>query len=170
MDTENKTKFLKAGPNKRVFAFLIDNGIASTAGILAMIAMNSTLANWLSWIFLILIKDCLFNGQSIGKCAAGITIIDDNDNPPVFYKAILRNITLIIPLVPLVEFAVMFYNAKGKRLGDSLAGTRVHDLKPWIKDVKFIWLTLLTVIILSAIQLSLLVHIVKKYPLLLPKI
>ncbi len=160
-------EFVKAGPNKRVCAFLIDNGLASIFSLWMFVAFKSQIANWISWTVLMLFKDVL-SGASPGKRFAGIQVLDEQGNPPRLSQTLLRNLFLVIPILPIVEYVVMLKDKpEGKRLGDRLAKTRVWDLKPLSKDITYLWISMVVVIILAAIQVCAALYIIKKYPWLL---
>ncbi len=162
-------EFVKAGPNKRICAFLIDNGLASTFSLWMFVAFKSQIANWITWTILMLFKDAL-SGRSPGKRFAGIQVVDEEGNPPRLSRILLRNLFLVIPIFPLVEYIVMLKDKQeGKRIGDKLAKTRVADLKPLAKDITYLWISMAVVIILAAIQVSAALYIAKKYPWLLIK-
>ena len=162
-------EFVKAGPNKRVCAFLIDNGLASTFSLWMFVVFKSQLANWISWTVLMLFKDAI-DGRSPGKRFAGIQVLDEQGNPPRLSQTLFRNLFLVIPIFPVVEYIVMLKDKQeGKRVGDKLAKTRVGDLKPLSKDITYLWFSMVVVIILAAIQVSAALYISKKYPWLLIK-
>lgn len=160
-------EFVKAGPNKRVCAFLIDNGLASIFSLWMFVAFKSQIANWISWTVLMLFKDA-FSGRSPGKRFAGIQVLDEQGNPPRLSQTLLRNLFLVIPILPIVEYVVMLKDKpEGKRLGDRLAKTRVWDLKPQAKDSNYLWFSVAVVVLLTLIQISAALYISRKYPWLL---
>ena len=64
-----------------------------------------------------------FNGKSPGKYLCGVEIVDIDTKQPIgFMQAFKRNLVLLIPLVPVF---VAFTLAKGSRLGDKWANTKV---------------------------------------------
>ena len=145
--------FNKPGPNKRVCAFFIDSIIAQICAAVISIVLDRDVV-YLVWSIIILFKDCL-HGQSLGKYLVGTQIIDENDLPAKPGKTIVRNIFMIIPFLPVIEYIRMHYDrAEGKRIGDNLARTKVADLKPQIKDKVFLWISILLVIITILIQFS----------------
>ena len=161
--------FIKAGPNKRICAFLIDNGLASTFSLWMFVAFKSQVANWLAWTILMLFKDAL-SGRSPGKRFAGIQVVDEEGNPPRLSRTLLRNLFLVIPIFPIVEYIVMLKDKQeGKRVGDKAAKTRVIDLNPLAKDMTYLWISFVVVIILALIQVCAALYIAKKYPWLLIK-
>src|SRR3989338_734542 len=161
--------FIKAGPNKRICAFLIDNGLASTFSLWMFVDFKSQIANWIAWTILMLFKDAL-SGRSPGKRFAGIQVVDEEGNPPRLSRILFRNLFLVIPIFPIVEYIVMLKDKQeGKRVGDKAAKTRVIDLKPLAKDITYLWISMAVVIILAAIQVCAVLYITKKYHWLLIK-
>ena len=84
------------------------------------------------YLFYTLFKDGLGNGQSLGKRAAGLMVVQLEENVPCGYGAsALRNIIKIaLNLLPffgsfLVEPILVLANARGQRLGDMAAQTQV---------------------------------------------
>lgn len=125
--------FNKPGPNKRVCAFLIDSIIAQLiGGVLSFVIRIDV--TWIMWSIIILFKDC-YNGQSAGKFFVDTQVIDENNLPAKSSQAIIRNIFLMIPIFPLIEYCIMLRDKEnGKRIGDTVAKTRVTDLKPQVQD------------------------------------
>lgn len=137
--------FYKAGPNKRVFAFLLDSLIGCAIGIISSLA--GLKIHWIVWATYILFKD-IYNGRSVGKLCAGIQIIDEEGKPSNFTQTVMRNIFMIIPLFPLIEYFVMVQDSEGKRLGDKVAKTRVNDLDPEQRDEAYLLLSIGCVILM----------------------
>ena len=159
--------FIKPGPNKRVCAFLIDSIIGQTLGILVSLMLKMDLS-WVIWALYILLKDSV-DARSIGRYCVGIQIIDETNNPAKTSQAILRNILMVIPIFPLVEYIVLLRDAQGRRLGDKIAKTQVTDLKPEVKDSTFLWISIGLVVVIIIAQLLLAFAIVKQHPELLKK-
>lgn len=146
--------YLRAGPNKRVCAFFIDCLLGQIVGFVLSSAFSRDVS-WVSWAAVILFRDCL-NGQSLGKYLVGTQVVDENNAPARPGKAVLRNITMVISIVPLIEYVVMLCEKEeGKRLGDRLARTRVRDLKPQLSDMTFLWLSIALALILAIIKYGL---------------
>ena len=159
-------EFNKPGPNKRVCAFIIDYGLASTLGICASILLETKMAAWTNCLFYMLLRDT-FGGRSLGKLATGLKVIDVKERPLKISQAIIRNIFIVLPILPLVEYFVMLKNQQGRRVGDKAAKTLVIDLKPQTKDIVYFWFSLAFAIIFLAIWMVLVAYIYKKHPLLL---
>lgn len=152
---EQKT-FTKAGPNKRLCAYLIDLFIASLPG--------AFLGQQYSWILpstYILFKDC-YNGQSVGKKIVGLQVVGTNNEPAGPSQAMLRNIVLVVTgvlmlvhqlffalgvVTPIIEYVSMRRSSNGQRMiGDKMAATKVTDLKPQVKDGMFLLWSLLILV------------------------
>jgi len=58
-----------------------------------------------------------------------LQVLTDAGTPAQAIDSAKRNLTMVIPFVPLIELVVYFTNAENKRLGDQFAKTRVVDLK-----------------------------------------
>jgi uncharacterized RDD family membrane protein YckC len=156
-------EFNKPGPNKRVCAFFIDSVIGEISGgvISLILAVN---LSWIIWAAFILFKDC-FNGQSVGKYLVGTQVIDENSLPAKPSKTIIRNIFMIIPIFPLVEYIVMLRDkGEGKRIGDKATRTRVNDLKPHIKDNIFLLVSVLLAIALVVVQIGIFALLMAMHP------
>jgi len=159
--------FVKPGPNKRVCAFLIDSIIGQILGVLVSASLKFNLS-WPVWAIYILLKDTV-EARSIGKFFVGIQVLDENSNPAKAAQTILRNLFMIIPIFPLVEYFVVLRNAQGRRLGDKAAKTQVTDLKPQVKDSTFLWVSILLIVIFVIVQLVITFAIISQNPDLLKK-
>jgi len=74
----------------------------------------------------------LLGSESVGKRLLGLTVMraDSDAHAPAGMR-VGRNVTLIVPLVPVVEFLVAYFgNKQMQRLGDFAASTRVVDVQP----------------------------------------
>ncbi|MDO8748345.1 MAG: RDD family protein [Candidatus Omnitrophota bacterium] len=159
-------EFNKPGPNKRVCAYIIDYGLASTLGICLAILLETKMAAWTNCLFYMLLRDT-FGGRSLGKLACGLKVIDVKKRPLKISQAIIRNIFIVLPVLPLVEYFVLLKNQQGRRIGDKAAKTMVIDLRPQIKDAVFFWFSLVFAVIFLALWLVLIMYIYKNRPLLL---
>ena len=145
--------FSKPGPNKRVCAFLIDSTIGQICGVIISLVLARDIG-YIIWVVIILFKDCL-DGQSVGKYLVNTKIIDENNLPAKPSKTIIRNIFMIIPFFPIIEYFRMLRDKEeGKRIGDNVAKTKVSDLKPQIQDNIFLWISIVIVIVIVVIQLG----------------
>lgn len=99
--------------------------------------INSNLSYLVSIAYL-LTRDSLpfLGGQSIGKKALNLQAVSEegkslsND----WNAGLLRNITMAIPFLPLVELIIMIVNKDKpegiRRLGDQIAKTKVINVQP----------------------------------------
>lgn len=160
--------FIKPGPNKRVCAFFIDSIIGQVCGGVISFVVNINIS-WIIWAAIILFKDC-FNGQSVGKYLVGTQIIDENNIPAKTSKAIIRNIFMVIPIFPIIEYVRMLRDKEeGKRIGDNVVKTKVSDLKPHIKDNTFLWISIVLAVVVFVLQLGIGVMLIKQHPELLKR-
>jgi len=74
-------------------------------------------------IFYFLVRDA--GGASFGKKIMGLRVVKYNDfnRRANLVHSIVRNITLLIPLVNILELVYVFTDLKGRRMGDRAAGT-----------------------------------------------
>ena len=157
--------FYKPGPNKRVCAFFIDSIIAQFFALVISLFLGRNIS-WAIWIVVILFKDC-FNGQSMGKYLSGIQVIDQDGLVVKPSKTIIRNIFMVIPVLPLIEYFVMLSDKnEAKRLGDNIAKTKVNDLKPQIKDSVFLWISigLLVAVIFMKVVIGVMAKSIVEHP------
>lgn len=136
--------FNKPGPNKRVCAFLIDSLIAGGIHIIIVLLIAKNIFDF-AWYIYILLRDC-FSGQSLGKRLVGLQVIDEKGTPVAASKTIARNIFMIIPFFPIIEYFIMLNEESGRRIGDKVAKTKVNDLRPEIPDVKFLWISIVLIV------------------------
>ena len=61
---------------------------------------------------------------------------------------------LLSLLIVIIEYVTLVRDPNGQRFGDKISLTKVCDLKPHISDGKFLWWTLLVVVIYLAISLG----------------
>tara|TARA_Y100000589_G_scaffold331941_1_gene388063 strand:+ start:261 stop:920 length:660 start_codon:yes stop_codon:yes gene_type:complete len=95
---------------------------ASVESIRTIIAIISLLLSYLIMPMIFGLKDG-FSGMSPGKWICGVQVLDAETHLPIsFIQALKRNLILIVPLLPLV---IAFTLAKGYRLGDKWANTKV---------------------------------------------
>ncbi|MBI5873691.1 MAG: RDD family protein [Candidatus Omnitrophica bacterium] len=141
--------FHKPGPNKRVCAFLIDSVIGQILGVMfALIGIIKI--DYFVWAAYILFKD-IYNGQGVGKRLVNIQVVDSDGVSAKPSKTILRNIFMVIPVFPVIEYCIMLRDKEsGRRLGDKTAKTRVNDLKHEAKDITYLWISLAIVAIIIA--------------------
>jgi len=158
--------FNKPGPNKRVCAFFIDSIIGQIFGVLFSIALAKDIS-WIIWAVYILFKDCI-SGQSVGKYIVGTQVVDEDNLPAKYFNTIIRNIFMIIPLLPLIEYIVMLRDKEeARRIGDKIAKTKVNDLKPQAQDSTFLWISVALLIVVAAIKIGTVFIFIKQHPVLI---
>ncbi len=139
---------VKAPVGKRVIAYLIDCVIIFAVMFVLMIGMfilsfvagmiDSTIAVLVSFLtipvsllamllsFLYwLLRDGLKGGRSLGKKFMKLRVVVNGSSPCGFKDSALRNITLVIPLLNLIDLIMPFIDAEGLRFGDKIAKTQV---------------------------------------------
>jgi uncharacterized RDD family membrane protein YckC len=135
---------------ERVIAYLIDLvpvAMLESASLLTVIPLLLPLAPVLPAIATIyfLLRDSIFDGQSVGKRLLGLRVVDvKTSQPGARRESILRNFPLalafFLPIVPVIghllgagtalfvfsmEAIAIFTDRDGRRLGDKFAGTIV---------------------------------------------
>lgn len=114
-----------ASSGKRVVAFLIDAMV-----MLAISGIVNPIGFTLAGAYL-LTRDALpfLDGQSIGKQVLNLQAVDYKGDPLTnnWVTGIMRNIFLLIPIMPFIELIILMLNEDGLRLGDQIANTRVVD-------------------------------------------
>jgi len=76
------------------------------------------------------VRDGLFGGRGIGKRWIGLRIIDVSTGEGCsFFRSLLRQATLGLPLVNLAELVLPAFDPRGQRLIDKLLETQVIDEK-----------------------------------------
>jgi uncharacterized RDD family membrane protein YckC len=150
---------------KRFVAYLIDVYLVGIFFIF-LGSFSAVFSPILGGIFILLgvfgyflIKDGIYNGQSLGKIILGLKVVKFSDQKQAgnLIDSIIRNIVLEIPIAPLYAALQLDGDGDGRRIGDGLADTIVIDLKKPSKnkvkgEVKkssgiLIWIILLPVII-----------------------
>lgn len=121
--------------NSRFFAAAID-GVLSIGLVLACFLILPDFAGRLGWLVAAaywIVRDSLAfaGGRSVGKMAMKlqVTTLDDQSLVGNWRTALLRNAPLVIPFFALIEIYVLLTReespARGRRLGDEWAGTKV---------------------------------------------
>lgn len=130
-DEEKSKPGADAAFEARMIAGIIDCFVAF--GIYLVIAKISVLLGWMVWAAYLLTKDALpfLEGQSIGKKMMKIRAVtlDGKKLTGDWQSSIVRNLSLAIPFVGLVEAYILYSRQGGngplQRLGDEWAKTRV---------------------------------------------
>lgn len=141
----------KAPLEKRFLAYILDGIVASLLAIPAILVyingitklvkssgdatftfIISVLLSFLPIVYSLL-KDGLGKGQSIGKRAVGLKVIDLNDNTSCNFKqSFIRNIMfvlfgLIFLIGAFIEPVIVLISEDGRRVGDKVANTHVIE-------------------------------------------
>ncbi|HSH01233.1 MAG TPA: RDD family protein [Anaerolineae bacterium] len=144
-----------------VFSFTINTNIAANiiSAIMGLIAFTFL---WGYYIFF----EMLWNGQSIGKRAINIRVVNINGSPIGLTESIIRNLIRIIDILPAtygVGVITMFLNQKWRRLGDLAAGTVVvydqqtinlSDLNQSQRDIRYLNIINIDIDLLSDLSLD----------------
>ena len=123
----------------RIAAFLVDALSISLLLVLPAALLSYTLA-WIGgeirviqnvWyaslgivIVAMLFRDG-WRGRSLGKQILGLRVVTRNDKPCGYLRSLARNLSLVVPVVNLVE--VVLVVAGKSRIGDRIAKTNVTE-------------------------------------------
>jgi uncharacterized RDD family membrane protein YckC len=150
-------RYTLAGVGNRGFAAVVDFLIALliTAGLevgygqigapgdAALGGVIRLLLFVLGWSYFILLE-WLWNGQTIGKRAYGLRVINEDGSPAGFVAVFVRNLVRMVDFLPSfygLGLLSIVFTARSQRLGDLAAGTFVvRAPKPQLD-----WLSLRTV-------------------------
>ena len=133
-----------AGAGNRGFAALLDFMLASVIAITALVILSwagtvseaslfvvGGLAMILTlvviWAYFILLE-WLWNGQTIGKRAFKLRVINEDGSPAQFTAVLIRNLLRLVDFLPAfygLGVLVIVLSPKSQRLGDLAAGTYV---------------------------------------------
>jgi len=133
-----------AGPGSRFLAQLIDFPIQVAVLLLALLAggalgalsgNNAGIALVASVIlgFIVVwgyypVSEAVWSGKTVGKYAFGLRVVGDQGEPIQVSQAVVRNLVRIVDFLPFfygIGIIALFWNGRGKRLGDLAAGTVV---------------------------------------------
>lgn len=130
-----------AGMGSRFLAWLADCGLIVVLGVMGAMAASVLdlgrpglgTAVALLWVFTLkwgyfLFFEWLWAGQTPGKRAMGIRVIQEQGTAISFYQAAVRNVLRVADALPLfygLAFVVAACNRHHRRLGDLAAGTLV---------------------------------------------
>ena len=112
---------------QRVYAWLIDALVCF--GLNVLLAWTPFLS-WCAVIAYVLLRDGLFDGQSIGKRLLGLKVLVRPGNTRcLFTQSIARNVLWVLfPLTILMGLTglhYLFHDPQGRHWGDRLANTEV---------------------------------------------
>jgi uncharacterized RDD family membrane protein YckC len=74
------------------------------------------------------VSEAVWSGKTIGKYAFGLRVVGDQGEPIQVSQAVVRNLIRIVDFLPFfygIGTIALFWNGRGKRLGDLVAGTVV---------------------------------------------
>ena len=125
----------------RIGAFLIDALMIALililpASLLSWVVIRSGGAmNWIARIwnvafFLFLIGMLIRDGwrdRSIGKLIMGLDLKIASGRSGGRRTSILRNLTLVVPILNVLEIGFVLFSEGGRRIGDRIAGTSVVE-------------------------------------------
>ncbi len=131
------------GPIPRFLAFAIDLSLRLIIGFILLIASIPFgifgLGGGFFLIFLFVIEwlypvlfEVLWKGQTPGKKALGISVINDDLSPVTLGSSLVRNLLRTVDFLPLFYLAglmTMVCNRRFQRLGDLAAGTLVISVR-----------------------------------------
>ncbi|QAY68875.1 RDD family protein [Xylanimonas protaetiae] len=117
------------------------------AGLLVGVSLNDVDAQWaqaggvvllvVAFVGIPVTVETLSRGRSVGKLATGVRVVRDDGGPVRFRHALVRALVGVVELWMTfggIALIASLANAKGKRLGDMVAGTyaiRVRGGKGW---------------------------------------
>lgn len=126
-----------AGVAPRAYAWLIDFGvrwalILTVATVLAVFGeagqgVMLLIVFVLYWGYPVVLE-VLFDGQTLGKKALGLRVVNANGTPVTWLPSIVRNLLRFVDMMPFFYgFGLLsgFFDRYGRRLGDLAAGTVV---------------------------------------------
>lgn len=119
---------LPATKQQRFVALLIDGILAS---LLTLVPLR---IGWLLYVSYMLTRDALpfLEGQSIGKKMMKIRAVKGPEEAPLtndWAASIIRNVSLVIPFVGLIEAIMYLVGDKTTRLSDELLKTDVRVIQ-----------------------------------------
>jgi uncharacterized RDD family membrane protein YckC len=123
---------MEVSKGKRFGAYFIDTIVSITLGyligvfVLGMDFMTAGIKLSLVFYVFMLLRDLVFNGQSLGKKLLGYKVTDLEGNPANTVGLILRNVSLF-SFLALVDCILVILDKP--RLGDMIAKTKVVNVK-----------------------------------------
>jgi len=128
IDSVQKTGEL-ASKMDRFLGILID-GIAMAVVYYIIEMLAGFVIGYLTTSVYYLVRDALpfTDGQSLGKKVMKTRAVKEDSSAPLtndYATSVIRNITLIIPLVGLIDAIFIFIDDDSKRLGDKIGKTIV---------------------------------------------
>ena len=126
-----------AGPLPRAVAWAIDFAIRAVvllaASMLLAFADEAGVGVYLVLLFVVfwlypILFEVLRDGQTIGKRAVGLRVVNANGTPVTWLASIVRNLMRTVDMLPMLYAAGLIaglLDRRGRRLGDMVAGTLV---------------------------------------------
>jgi uncharacterized RDD family membrane protein YckC len=133
-----------AGPGSRFLAQLIDFplqvlilvvAIVTGLAVASNLKVGSNLALTITLVLALVVvwayypvSEAVWSGKTLGKFAFGLRVVGDQGEPIQVSQAVIRNLVRIVDFLPLlygIGIIALFWNGRGKRLGDLAAGTVV---------------------------------------------
>ena len=158
INVARRVQYNKANFGDRLLALMIDFIVTIVLGIPAIVTLSSVGFNIFkgdiseiletlgisALLFLIpmyydFFKDGFGQGQSLGKSAMGLMVVNlENNKPCNKRRSFLRGlITFLISVIPyvgwLVDLLMVIITVDGRKIGDLAAGTQVIDKKDYIQ-------------------------------------
>src|SRR3989442_4197311 len=102
-------------------------GAASSGGLLLFSGLAVIVTLVLIWGYFILLE-WLWNGQTIGKRAYKLRVINEDGSPARFTQVLIRNLLRLVDFLPSfygLGVLIIIISPKSQRLGDLAAGTYV---------------------------------------------
>jgi len=135
---------MKAPIGRRITAFLIDETIAGVIviffgvlGFTALTVVQNTFVGLLGLLIILfglmasvafnLVKDALFSGRGVGKKFMRLRVVKSDGSTCDYVSSALRNITIIIPFIGVIELILPLTDSQGYRMGDKIAKTQVVE-------------------------------------------
>jgi len=129
------------GPIPRFFAFAVDFAIRAVVFVILLLVMLPfgnlgvgvllVLLFAIEWLYPVLFE-VFWRGQTPGKKALGISVINDDLTPVTLGTSLVRNLLRTVdflPLLYLLGLVTMLFNRRFQRLGDLAAGTLVISVR-----------------------------------------
>lgn len=133
--------FVLAGLLSRFLAWLIDTVVAFILAFVVLIGLSLALTAFpgfasavgfvvwflVDWGYMIVLES-IWSGQTIGKRALGLRVLQESGVRVGFYQSLLRNLARPVDRLPLFYFVggvAALFSGSQQRLGDMLAGTIV---------------------------------------------
>lgn len=133
--------FVLAGLMSRFLAWLVDTLVSTTISLALLLILSVVIAAFpgfgsaltfvvwflIDWGYMILLES-IWSGQTVGKRAMGLRVMQESGVRVGFYQSLLRNLARPVdrlPLFYLVGGAAALFSERQQRLGDMLAGTIV---------------------------------------------